>query len=273
MIADTTDRSRATDGALLRLSTMAFVYEPYPVGWATSVFAPEMYRELVATWPPTELFEFKPELGRKYSLSEVNHPEKYFQFLRSAPAWRRFFESVKTPSFVHRVLGLLDAHSVELDLQSTPVGSVNPLAPWSRRLARALRRRLRRSTSPAEVLNTRFEFSALPADGGCIKPHTDNPNKLITLVLSMVEPGEWDPRWGGGTAILRTIDPRRNFNFVNRQMEFADCEVLRTFEFIPNQCVLFVKTFNSHHAVLPMTGAGTGVLRRTLTINIERLPR
>lgn len=273
MIAHTTDRARTTDGALLRLSTMAFVYEPYPVGWATSVFAPEIYRELVATWPPTELFEFKPELGKKYSLSEVNNPGAYFEFLRSASVWRRFFESIKRPSFVHRVLELLDSHSVELDLHSMPVGSVNPLAPWPRRLAGRLRRRLGRSTASAGMLNTRFEFSALPADGGSIKPHTDNANKLITLVLSMVEEGDWDPRWGGGTAILRPIDPRRNFNFVNRQMEFAECAVLRTFEFVPNQCVLFVKTFNSHHAVLPMTGAGTDVLRRTLTINIERISR
>ena len=48
-----------------------------------------------------------------------------------------------------------------------------------------------------------------------------------------------------------------------------EVEKLRTFAFLPNQCVIFVKTFNSLHGVPPMTGP-PGVMRRTLTINIER---
>jgi len=47
-------------------------------------------------------------------------------------------------------------------------------------------------------------------------------------------------------------------------------ERVRTLPFRPNQCVVFVKTFNSLHAVSPV-GGGPSVLRRTLTINIERL--
>jgi hypothetical protein len=46
-------------------------------------------------------------------------------------------------------------------------------------------------------------------------------------------------------------------------------EVLDTFEFTPNQVVVFVKTFNSWHSVRPMTGAGSPLMRKTLTINIE----
>ena len=36
-----------------------------------------------------------------------------------------------------------------------------------------------------------------------------------------------------------------------------------------NQCVVFVKTFNSLHSVPPMRGKGSKAMRRTLTINIE----
>jgi hypothetical protein len=46
-------------------------------------------------------------------------------------------------------------------------------------------------------------------------------------------------------------------------------EVLDTYEFGPNQLILFVKTFNSWHSVRPMKGKGSKQLRRTLTINIE----
>ena len=51
---------------------------------------------------------------------------------------------------------------------------------------------------------------------------------------------------------------------------FDEMEVLHTYPFTPNQCVLFVKTFNSWHSVAPMRGPA-GKLRRTLTINIEAL--
>jgi len=38
---------------------------------------------------------------------------------------------------------------------------------------------------------------------------------------------------------------------------------------LPNQCVLFVKTFNSLHSVRPMTAPARETARRTLTINLS----
>ena len=121
----------------------------------------------------------------------------------------------------------------------------------------------------ATALKTRFEFSMLPVDGGHIKPHTDSPGKLITLVVSFCDHGEWQSSFGGGTSVLRAVDPRQSFNHMNRQLEFADTETLYTFPFQPNQCVIFVKTFNSLHAVSPMEGRSSKAMRKTLTINIE----
>jgi hypothetical protein len=46
-------------------------------------------------------------------------------------------------------------------------------------------------------------------------------------------------------------------------------EVIETFDFTPNQAVIFVKTFNSWHSVRPMSGNGSAAMRKTLTINIE----
>ena len=48
-----------------------------------------------------------------------------------------------------------------------------------------------------------------------------------------------------------------------------EVETLNTFEFGPNQCIIFVRTFNSLHCVRPMTGKGSQAMRRSLTINIE----
>jgi hypothetical protein len=46
-------------------------------------------------------------------------------------------------------------------------------------------------------------------------------------------------------------------------------EVIDTYDFRPNQAVMFVRTFNSWHSVRPMQGKGSPAMRRTLTINIE----
>ncbi len=46
-------------------------------------------------------------------------------------------------------------------------------------------------------------------------------------------------------------------------------ELIDSFEFQPNQAVIFVKTFNSWHSVRPMTASDPSLMRRTLVINIE----
>ena len=93
---------------------------------------------------------------------------------------------------------------------------------------------------------------------------------MITLVAAIVEDGEWDPAHGGGTEVMKPKDPAKTYNFLNKQLEFDEVETLKTFDFNPNQVVLFVKTFNSLHCVRPMTGNGSQAMRRTLTINIEK---
>ena len=109
----------------------------------------------------------------------------------------------------------------------------------------------------------------LPADDGNVLPHTDSPGKIVTIVISMIRSGEWNPTFGGGTDVNRPWNRRLQFNYVNRQAQFSDMEVLHTYEYAPNQGVIFIKTFNSWHSVRPMTGQGSDAMRRTLTIVIE----
>jgi hypothetical protein len=110
----------------------------------------------------------------------------------------------------------------------------------------------------------------LPASGGSVLPHTDNPEKVITLVISMVGEGEWSQEYGGGTDVLLPYDEKLSFDQLNdRHPDYKEFEILHTYPFAPNQAVMFAKTFNSWHAVRPMTGPDNGLMRRSLTINIE----
>ena len=254
--------------SLLQLQAGEFRYEPFPIGVTRPIFEPEIYDRLLDHWPAQELFAFMPKLGKKYSLSEVNEPERYRDFIQGSPIWKELHREIKSAAFVRSVLGLLKRHHIDLGIPEDV--EVNPKQPTERRWFGG------RGQAPAppsvkgvRALTTRFEFSMLPADGGHIKPHTDSPGKIITLVASMVRPDEWDPRWGGGTTVLRAKDTCNSFNYLNRQVEFDATETLDTYEFEPNQCVLFIKTFNSLHAVSPLAGVGSAAMRKTLTINIE----
>ena len=70
--------------------------------------------------------------------------------------------------------------------------------------------------------------------------------------------------------MLRTKDPAQSFNHLNRTVDFDKCETLEEFEFRPNQAVVFVKTFNSWHGVLPTNAPREDAWRKSLTINIEK---
>jgi hypothetical protein len=242
---------------LLNLGRAHFRYEPYPIGVIRDIFDPALYSRLVDTFPPVDLFRFMQHHGDKWSLSEVNHPDRYHQFLRTNDEWHRLYKEVKSKGFIDQVLDALAQSKIELGLNASRSEGV------LRRLRDGLLGR-----KSAHELRARFEFSMMSAAGGNILPHTDSPQKHITLVVSMVKPGEWDPAWGGGTDLMRPLDPSENFNHLNRYLTFEQVETLETMPYEPNQCVIFIKTFNSLHAVKPMTGPRE-VMRRTLTVNIE----
>lgn len=245
---------------MLDFRSAVFDYEPYPTGLIRPVLDPDLYARLIASYPPLPLFEFKPSLGNKYSLSEVSNPGQYRRFIENTPDWKRFHAYVKSEGFIADILAFLIAHHIDLGLRRYRVVSKKAVSSGA-----SVMSRLRRTRE----LSARFEFSAMGADGGHILPHTDMAQKLITLVFSMSGPGEWDPAWGGGTDIVIPKDRTRIYNHLNTSLGFAAVDVLKTWEFSPNQCLIFVKTYNSWHSVSPMRGTGTAGLRKTLTVNIE----
>jgi hypothetical protein len=241
-------------------------YDPFPIALAKPIMEPGLYEEFVANFPPIDIFESFEELGkkgRKFTLSEKENRKKYLDFVRSVPLWRDFHAWIKSDAFSYGVLDMLREHDVDLG---------HRYIPPARRLSRLVKNVVRgRPTHRYVPLKGRLEFSALPADGGYLVPHTDAPTKIVTMVLSILREGEWDPSFGGGTDVNRAKEDRHRFNNVNRLADFEDMEVLHTYEFTPNQSVIFVKTFNSWHSVRPMTGVGSDAVRRTLTINIEAM--
>jgi hypothetical protein len=246
---------------MLQYQNVRFDYEPYPIGVARPAIAPDLYGAMVDSFPPIELFEYKADKGDKYSLSQVNNTLKYRKYVASSPPWRAFHRFVRSSTFIAGAVEMLKRHGIDLGL---------PIPGWSQRLYLKARAAKRGNPIPHfPRLKSRFEFSAMPITGGNILPHTDHPKKLITMVIPMLKEGEWRQAWGGGTSVVWPKDKTKIFNRMNHYLDFDNVEKLKTFPFEPNQCLFFIKTNNSWHAVWPMTGNDSKTLRKTLTVNIE----
>ena len=248
---------------MLRLEDTEFIYEPYPIGLARGVFEDSYYQQLVKTFPPKDHFVFMEALGKKYSLSELNNADIYHDYISSCQPWYDFYKWVKSKDFIGYIFKILKNGNIDLGIHNYDLGIHN----YS--MVKQFLGNFKKNSLFKPRLSARFEFSMLPANSGHIKPHTDAPNKIITLVVPMISEGEWLHSWGGGTEVMRPRDITKNFNFLNKQLEFDEVETIKTFDFFPNQCLVFVKTFNSLHAVRPIKGDGNDLMRSTLTINIE----
>lgn len=247
----------------LDFTNLRFRYEPFPVGVAENIIPAEIYQQMLLCWPPTELFKVMPELGNKLALSEKFHSRNYHRFVASHPVWKGFHQWIKSDDFINHVMKALEANHIDLGYRQDVSGF--------KRISKAIKSALRgRPSHRGARLTARFEFQMMPATGGHIVPHTDTAAKIVTLVLSMPEPGEWDPAWGGGTDINRHRKPQYSFNWLNRQAPFEDMDIVDTYAYRPNQGVLFVKTFNSWHSVRPMLGNDQSAMRKSLIINITR---
>lgn len=236
-----------------------FDYKPYPICYIPDFLDKAHYDALAGNYPDYSLFLFKEKLGGKYSLASMNNTELYYDFLEKNPEWKAFYDYVKSKGFALEVLEFLKGHGIDLGIKQKIWWTQDGNRPWRNALARLLNRK---------VMMSKFEFSMMPANGGHILPHTDSSNKMITLVLTFIKDGEWKQEWGGGTEVIEPLDETKNYNHINKVMPREEMRQLKIFPFNPNQCLLFVKTYNSWHSVDKMTGPEGG-LRKTVTINIE----
>ncbi len=246
---------------MLNFDRAEFDYDPFPIGIARNVIDPDVYEEMIATFPDVSLFHSMDFNGVKHSLSKVNNKRQYYQHLSQNPTWQRFYDYIDSEDYIRQTMAMLKSHKLDLGLSNKPLGE-RLIKRW-----KALKKGSPQPHIPR--LRSRFEFSSMPVTGGSIRPHTDLHSKVVTMVVPILAKDEWKVEYGGGTSVVWPKDRTRSFNPTNAYLDFDEVDCLKTFDFEPNQCLIFVRAPNSWHAVLPMTGNDPKVLRKTLTINIE----
>jgi hypothetical protein len=236
-------------------------YKPFPVMSLKKFIDEEYYVKLVDAFPEKELFEFKQNLGKKYSLSETNNKKNFFAYINKKKLWSDFFKIVKSKKFLQEIIDMLYESNINLGLKNSKQINLE-----SKNFLKNLKNILKKNF----FLKSKFEFSMMSGNGGYILPHTDAPEKIITIVIPILNENEWKKEWGGGTSMLEPIDEKNYFNQQNKYLNFDEVRPLKNLPFESNNSTLFIKTFNSLHCVYPIQGPDT-ILRKSLTINIQTL--
>jgi hypothetical protein len=251
---------------MLNFDNFEFLYEPFAFGHKKGILAPDVYKEMIENFPPIDLYNRKVDKRGtlKFYLDNVKTVERYQKFLSGKPVWRELDRYIRSRQFLDDTFKLLMQHKID-------VGYFAEKPSPYRRIRTAVGDVLKRGRLPEfpKAYYGRFQFSILPASGGMLLPHTDQQQKIVTLVIYLPKEGEWDPAWGGGLELCRPKDVTDNFNWMNRKLHFDATQEIVTFPYEPNSCTLFIKAFNSLHCVRPMTAKNSDAMRKTLTINIE----
>ena len=99
---------------MLNLESLAFDYEPYPIGIARPAVDPEVYAEMVRSFPNPEVFRDRRDKGSKFALSRHNHRAAYYRHVKTHDVWRRFYDYIDSPAFIEQTLDLLKRRNIDL---------------------------------------------------------------------------------------------------------------------------------------------------------------
>lgn len=217
--------------SLAASSPVTWAHDPYLYGVAFPFTDDASYAAFVRDWPRDAQFQTMGAGYKKSSLSERYNPVGYGDVIQR-PTWAFLRTLVKSETFRDHWIWRVREQGADI---------------------------------PAYQTSARFEFSSLPANGGYLAPHRDTPQKLITLVVPILDPAEpWDPVWGGGTALLRP----KTEGLRDYQASWDAFDVVADVPYVANQALVFIRNEHSWHGVKPLTGPA-GRERRSLTVNIE----
>ena len=111
-----------------------------------------------------------------------------------------------------------------------------------------------------------FKLSSM-GRGEWVQPHTDNPQKILSILLYFPD-DDWQESYGGGTDVYEPKRALLKRNWHNIEAPFEWMRHRHTFSFAPNRLVFLLKTANSWHGVSPVI-CPPGMRRRTLLVTIR----
>lgn len=253
------------------------------------------FDELARTFPGTHTIYRTHVRGEKKYLE--NSKQAFWDVIGMAPAWRDLHDAFCSADMISRLQNFAAPHITHrpaherqtwqlkqpLRRRQGLIGTMARLVHprWSKSSPRRWWRRLMARfpsffqvpVRPSTAVELGFEFSIL-TDGDSIPPHTDQVDKLLSLMLYFPD-SEQQANAPLGTEFWRGRDGQapwtswksQQLDEADSQRFYAEHEMYYQVPFHPNRLVGFIKSDISWHGLRPLH-LDPGVERRGLVINI-----
>jgi hypothetical protein len=242
---------------MINFKDSEFFYDPYPYAIIKNIFEKEIYDELKKEFPDSNDEKFdtsgnskKKDMGKFNKFQIDNFKSKNFNnVIKNRKTSKLIYNFFKSEKFINIIDEFLISNHVNIKL-------IKKQNYWQ--------------SFFKKNFNIYFELSSIPCDGGFIAPHTDAPRKIITCVMPIVDKEEISNLKGVGTSMLEATNIKYKYNFLNQTVPLSDTKEIKYIDFLPNQMLMFIKTYNSLHSVGPIksTNLTKSLKRKSINVSI-----
>jgi hypothetical protein len=237
---------------MINISQSEVSYYPYPYVLFKKIFSESFYDHIKNEFPTIMELKFnsfdkkRNELKQsKYNLT--NFDNNFYSIIKKKKFTFELYNFLKSKTFIDSLIFFLNSKNLFLNFN-------NKESFYKKIVKRFILRKIDFS----------FEFSAINTDGGFINPHTDGANKLITLIIPLIDDLKIHNVQNCGTTILETNDERYCYNFMNKVVPWESVKKIKEVPFLDNQMMMFIKTHNSLHSVGPMKSSEPLLYRKSI---------
>jgi len=212
-------------------------HEPFPFGWIDDYMPPALYQALEAGFISPDDHPEASTLGKGKKRIVFTVPPRPQKLGPMSEEWESWLAAIGSREFRMHCLAW--------------VRELLPLVTLAEGPYRDLFR-IRQALGPDDV-EMQCEFSTL-GPGVFLPPHSDSPDKILTLVHYFA-PAGWEAAWGGATEVYQPADARQMFNFSNFFLSRDAVKSVASSPYRPNRLFFFVKNDRSWHGVAPLSQA------------------
>jgi hypothetical protein len=238
---------------MLAFSRSDVVRDPYPHAIKTSVLEQGFYKRLKGQFPKEDFFQkIAPVMGNRRRVA--SDEPAFYEFLDRSEAWKTFYAYLNSEKFVHLAIDLFGDQLKAFECR------FDPNKPWKfdpdhhrsvlRDKQSAVRSRVRkfreRFMQNRQELFVHLDVSSAH-NGYTREIHTDNPNRLLAMVMYFTSAQETGG--AGGQLALFKHREKKPLSEYERFPKDADTVLLESVSPEDDKAAIFLCTKNSYHSV------------------------
>jgi hypothetical protein len=241
---------------MINITESEVSYYPYPHILFKKIFSENIYNHLKDEFPTINELNFNSFDNKRHELKQskynlTNLDKNFNNIIKNKKFTFELYNFLKSETFINSLIFFLNSKNLNINYNSKENF-------YKKLIKRFILKKI----------DFTFEFSAINTDGGFINPHTDGPNKIITLIIPLIDNSKIYEVKNCGTKILETHDEKYSYNFMNKTVPWEAIKIVKEIPFLDNQMMMFIKTHNSLHSVGPIESFDNSLFRKSINFCI-----